>query len=162
MDEEKLQEMERHLGLLKTYLEAEEVEAEVLPADDKFALPTLIAVINEDENDNQRVAIVNYVMLDEIVDQTDFIQFYVELPLDCSAYADDVLHTTLNDLNRKLPVGFAFVVAPRPDMTFAKMVGLRYMFPFPKGSEISEGVFIDALFMFDMSCEAVVQRFAEM
>ena len=164
MDKPNLKKMEEQFEILTECLAELEVEAQVVPADDTFMLPSLAVPLDTGVDGYERVMVINYVPLDaslDLIEYTDFIQIYMELPYDLSRVPDDALMTGLDALNRKLPVGQCFTLAPKPGQPYAKMAGMRCMFPSRKGEDVDESVFIETLLLFDLSGDAVAQEFAE-
>ena len=154
-----LDEMERKLCVIADFMEDDEVTCDIIPASEEFDLPSLMIRLPEDDHGLPRILLMNYVPFPEASESTDFIQFYIELPYDLSAYDEPSLYKAIDELNRQLPLGHCMTLSPRPDLPYEKMVSMRYIYALSNERELDEGNLLEALMLFLLSCDAVEMRF---
>ena len=158
--QETLEEMERKLCIIADFIEDDEARCEVYPASEEFELPTLVLQPPHDENETPRTTLLNFVPLPEGGDFTDFIQFYLEFPFDLSRYGETELLRAIDELNRQIPLGHVMTLAPRPESSDKRMIGMRYMYALSNEREIDDGNLLEALMLFLLSSDAVEMRFS--
>ena len=154
-----LDEMERKLWVIVDIIEDDEVRCEMYPASEEYVLPTLVIHLPEDDHDLARLLLLNFVPIPDAGEFTDFLQFYIEFPYDLSAYEEPELLKAIDELNRQLPLGHCMTLKPRPDQQYEKMIAMRYMYTLPNEEDIDDGVLLETLMLFMMSCDAVEMRF---
>ena len=139
---------------LKEYYDAMEVASQVFPAVKDAPMPSMAAILEEDEKGRNRVVTHSFLPLDEDdASYTKFLQFYCELQIDVGGVDRLRLMEALMTLNGMLPLGTAVAVAARDELP--AMVGLRYVQGYPLEEVIDQGAFCETLFLFDLSCDLV-------
>lgn len=148
--------MLRELETILLYYENMELKCKLVKANETAPLPSLVALLEPDDEGRPRVLTHSFLPLDqEDAEFTKYLQFYCELP----ASLDDVdrllLLEALLRLNEALPFGAATLVGPRPELGLPLMAAVRTVQGFPLNQPIDEGVFTEDMFLFDLSCELV-------
>lgn len=162
MNNQTIDDMTGSLSAICDFLNEMEIDAELYPAGQQFPLPSLIIWADGPKEQGGQVIINNYVPIDANAESTNFMQFYIEFPIDLGGIGEADLLRELDLLNRALPMGHAMTVAPRPDMTFERMAGARYMFGVSDSEPIDGDVYLEMLMMFSLSCEAIRQKLDEL
>lgn len=148
--------MLQDLEALARYCSEAEIGSRVVPAGQAAALPSLVALLDPDEQGRPRVLTNSFVPLDrEDAEFTKFLQFYCELPASLEGVDRTVLLEALLRFNSALPFGGVVLVDPRPELGLPLMAAVRTVQGFPLDTPIDQGVFTEDLFLFDMSCELV-------
>ncbi|MEG1684196.1 MAG: hypothetical protein RR295_10210 [Oscillospiraceae bacterium] len=141
---------------MSTYYDDMQVSSKILPATELAPLPSLIAMMEEDEQGRSRILTHSFVPLDkEEAEFTKYIQIYMELQNDIAGIDRLSLLESVCRLNTMLPMGHCIIIPPRPEMELPEMVGVRTSQGFPGDGPVDQGVFTEDVFLFDMSCTFV-------
>ena len=146
------------LGELSLYCDDMHVENRVIPALKEVPLPTLVAVMEADEQGRPRILNISFLPLDkEDAEFTVFLQFYMELSNPVSELDRATLLECACRLNERLPLGHCVLSAAQPELKQPQKLALRSVQGFPAGRKIDQGVFTEDVFLFDLSCDLVSQ-----
>ena len=139
---------------LKGYYDDMKVASRVVPALQDAPLPTLVAILDEDEQKRARVVTHSLLPLDEEeASFTKFLQFYCELQINLDNVERIKLLEAVVKLNQILPIGSCVLVDARPELQLPTMVALRSIQGYPIEDVIDQGAFCETLFLFDTACE---------
>lgn len=140
------------LQTLKGYYDEIEVACQVFPAVKDAPMPSMAAILEEDEKGRPRVLTHSFLpMSEEDARFTKFLQFYCELQIDVGQVDRVRLLETLTALNGMLPLGTCVTVAAREELP--AMVALRYVQGYALEEVIDQGAFCETLFLFDLACD---------
>jgi|GEM_PF-6875375 len=143
---------------LSLYCDDMQVESRVIPALKDAPLPTLVTVMEEDDQGRPRVLNISFLPLDkEAAEFTVFLQFYMELSDPIPALDRATLLECVCRLNERLPMGHCVLSAPQPEFEQPQKFALRTVQGFPAGVKIDQGAFTESLLLFDLSCDLVSQ-----
>ena len=141
---------------MSLYYDDMQVENRVIPAVAEAPLPTLVAVLEEDDQGRPRVLTNSFLPLEkEEAEFTVFLQFYMELPNPVPNLDRATLLECLCRLNERLPMGHCVLAAPQPKFEQPEKFALRTVQGFPAGKTIDQGAFTEEVLLFDLSCDAV-------
>ncbi|MEG1683822.1 MAG: hypothetical protein RR295_09715 [Oscillospiraceae bacterium] len=148
--------MLKDLQDMSTYYDDMQVSSKILPATELTPMPSMIAMMEEDEQGRARILTHSFVPLDrEEAEFTKYIQFYMELQNDIASIDRLSLLESVCRLNTMLPLGHCIIIPPRPELELPEMVGVRTSQGFPGSESVNQGVFTEDVFLFDMSCTFV-------
>lgn len=143
---------------LKGYYDVMEVASQVFPSVKDAPMPSMAAILDEDEKGRPRVVTHSFLPLsEEDASFTKFLQFYCELQIDVGGVDRVRLLEALMALNGMLPLGTCVAVPARPDMEMPAMVALRYVQGYALEEVIDQGAFSETLFLFDLACDMLTE-----
>ena len=146
------------LEVLQLYYEDMEIPCKVIQASKLAPLPSLVAMLEVEEGEQPWVLTHSLLPVDqELAEFTKFLQFYCELPGSLEKVDRGVLLEAVNRLGQALPMGTVLLVEPRPELELPLMAAVRAVQGFPLEEPISQGVFTEDMFLFEMSCQMTAQ-----
>jgi hypothetical protein len=125
-------------------------------------IPTLVVTMPSEEEAPELVMTINPLPLDEGDAYTDYIQIYVEMPLDLDEFAELTFLRELDVINKKLPLGACVRIEPREDLAAEQMMGLRYVFTAEKDRLLAKETFEEMFLMVVLSCDGALQHFLDL
>ena len=148
------QSMLQDFEALSIYYEDMKIPSKTINAGPSNPLPTLVAMVDSPEEDKPWIFTHNFVPLDqETAEFTKFLQFYCEVPGSLEEVDRITLLEGLQRLNQMLPLGAAVLVEPRPELKLPLMAAVRMVQGYPLDRPIDQGVFTEAMVVFEMSCQ---------
>lgn len=147
--------MAQDFEALRSYYEAMEIKTQLIPATKALPLPTLIAVVTSEEEDEPPLVITHsFLPLDkEEAEFTKYLQYYTELPNAVEELDRLTLLEALNRLNQTLPLSHVILLPPRPQFEKPVQVGVRYLQGYKIDEVIDQGVFTEDVILFELSCD---------
>ena len=143
----------QELEALSVYYGDMEISSRVIQASRMAPLPSLVAMLDQGEEDPW-VLTNSFVPLDsETAEFTKYLQFYCEIPGSLEEVDRLTLLEGLSRLNQTLPYGTALLVEPRPELPL--MAAVRSVQGFPLNEPIDQGVFTEDAILFQLSCHMV-------
>ena len=144
----------RDLKILAGYYQDLELEARVIPAKSDLALPVLLGILEPDEQGRPRIVNHGFLPLDtNTAEFNKYLQFYLELACPVEGLDRVQLLEAICRLNSSIPLGTCIVKEPDPALGQPRKVAVRYVQGFPLEEPIDQAVFIESLFLFDLSCD---------
>lgn len=148
------QSMLQDFEALSIYYEDMKIPSKTVQASPAAPLPTLVAMVDSPEEGNPWVVTHSFMPLDrETAEFTKFLQFYCEVPGSLEKVDRLTLLEGLQRLNQVLPLGAAVLVEPRPELELPRMAAVRAVQGYPLDRPIDQGVFTEAMILFEMSCQ---------
>lgn len=142
------------LNDLKGYYDEMEVACQVMPAVERAPMPSLVAILDEDDKNRPRIVTHSFLPLDEEeASFTKYLQYYCELQIDVGDVDRVKLLEAMVTMNGLLPLGACSLVDARPELNLPAMVAVRTIQGHPLEEVIDRGAFCETLFLFDTACD---------